>query len=164
MGSGEDAVGENGVTFVEVVFIGVFFVGVAGNGLMVILAVTEARLSLACRFALVAGGLVLLALLFSVLARAINHRRLKQEAVLKTQAPEAGKEPERWEGYKLEFAGGHVRYFLLVPFAVSGMYNFPIAAFSTGKPGPDLLFILYSAVGFVLFLCMIFLFAIVGPP
>ena len=80
MGSGEDAVGENGVTFVEVVFIGVVFVGVAGNGLMVILSVTEARLSLACRFALVAGGLVLLALLFSVLALAINHRRLKQKS------------------------------------------------------------------------------------
>ena len=158
MGSGEDDVSENRVTFMDGLFIGVFFVGAAGTGLLVISAVTEARLSLTACLALIAGGFVLLALLFSTLA--MNPWRLKQEAVLKTwvRVSAAGKELERWEGYELEFISGHVGGLLLFLFAGLGMFGFIIGGtlmFSTEKPDSDLIFGIYFAVGFLLITVMI---------
>jgi hypothetical protein len=151
---------------VDVVFTGVFFVGAAGNGLRVISAVTEARLSLTACLALIAGGFVFLALLVSTAALAMNHRRLKQEAVLKTQAPAAGEEPERWEGYKLEFISGLIGFLLLFLFAALGMTGFIIGStlFLAAKLNPDFIFSDYFAMGFFLIIGMIVLFMTLGPP
>ena len=162
MGSGEDDVSENRVTFMDGLFIGVFFVGAAGNGWMVISAVTEAPLSPVACLALIAGGLVLLALLFSTLALAVKSRRLKQEAALKTEADTAEKEPEQQGVYKPHKVTGLLVVPLFGFFVCMGM-SAPLIVIGTD----DHVSIVQMGIGFGGFwflLLLLFWCVDLGPP